>query len=605
MKNNIVRSKLLLMTFGLSLLLSACGGTGGGNSTSLSAPTPSLTIDMKQLQFSWSAVSGADHYRILENPDGASGFSVVSGADNITGTSHNVDIPVHKLDWVAAQYMVEACNTDNSSCTGSSAQTLTPADSIAATGYFKPSNTEVDQFGWSVSLSGDGNTLAVGAILEDSAATGIGGNQADNAMANAGAVYVFTKTGGIWSQQAYLKASNTDADDWFGYALALSDDGNTLAVGVNYEDSAATGINGNQTDNTMVNAGAVYVFTRTAGVWSQQAYIKASNTDGVDWFGVSVALSGNGNTLAVGAAYEDSSAIGIDGNQADNTQFNAGAAYVFTRTAGVWSQQAYVKASNTDGDDGFGISVSLSGDGDTLAVGAMMEDSATTGINGNQADNTMANAGAVYVFTRTANVWSQQAYVKASNTGADDWFGYAVTLSSDGSTLAVGVNYEDSAATGINGNQTDNTKPDAGAVYVFTRTLGTWSQQAYIKASNTDAGDGFGFAVALSGDGNTLAVGAFGETSATTGIGGNQTDNTMVNAGAAYIFTRTAGVWSQQTYVKASNTGTEWWFGYAIAMSDNNDTLAVGALGEASASTGIGGTQTDNSTPYAGAVYLY
>ena len=126
------------------------------------------------------------------------------------------------------------------------------------------------------------------------------------------------------------------------------------------------------------------------------------------------------------------------------------------------------------------------------------------------------------MFTRTAGVWSQQAYLKASNTGAGDGFGYSVALAGD--TLAVGAPFEGSNATGVNGNQADNSAP-SGAVYVFTRTGGVWTQQAYLKASNTDASDEFGIAVALVGE--TLAVGAWDEDSNATGVNGNQADNSM------------------------------------------------------------------------------
>ena len=434
---------------------------------------------------------------------------------------------------------------------------------LAQQAYIKASNTDTDdQFGWSfVALSGD--TLVVASHHEASAATGINGDQSDNSIHRAGAAYVFTRNAGVWSQQAYIKASNTGADDAFGIAFAFS--GDTLAVS-GFDDSAATGIDGDQSDSSVAGAGAVYVFTRTAGVWSQQAYIKASNAAADIFFGTSIALSGD--TLAVSTPWEDSAATGINGDESNTNADGSGAVYVFTRTAGVWSQQAYIKASNTDAFDEFGTSIALSGD--TLAVGAHEERSAATGINANQ-DNTGSENGAVYVFTRTAGVWSQQAYIKASNTDDGDHFGVSVALSGD--TLAVGTRFEDSAATGIDGDQSDNNAANAGAVYVFTRTAGVWSQQAYVKASNTDAGDGFGVRVALSGD--RLAVGARFEGSAATSIDGDETDNSAANAGAVYLFTRNAGVWSQTDYVKASNTDPGDEFGASIALS--GDTLAVGA----------------------------
>jgi hypothetical protein len=159
--------------------------------------------------------------------------------------------------------------------------------------------------------------------------------------------------------------------------------------------------------------------------------------------------------------------------------------------------------------------------GDTLVVGAPSEDSAGTGIDVDEADDSASNAGSVYVFVRSGTTWSQQAYVKASNTGEGDRFGWRVALSGD--TLAVGALSEDSAAIGIDEDQADDSASNAGAVYVFTRSGTAWSQQAYVKASNTDAGDVFGVSVALSGD--TLAVGATGESSIATGVGGTETSN--------------------------------------------------------------------------------
>ena len=172
----------------------------------------------------------------------------------------------------------------------------------------------------------------------------------------------------------------------------------------------------------------------------------------------------------------------------------------------------------------------------------------------NASDNILATSEAIALL---GNVTAEEivGYIKAGNTGAYDNFGYSVALSSDGTTLAVGASGEASAATGINVGQSDNTASNAGAVYVFTRSGTAWSQQAYIKASNTGGGDRFGGSVALSSDGSTLAVGAYGETSAATGINGDQSDNTASNAGAVYVFTRSGTAWGQQAYIKASNTG--------------------------------------------------
>jgi hypothetical protein len=386
--------------------------------------------------------------------------------------------------------------------------------------YLKASNTGAnDEFGETVAISGD--TLVVGARHEDSAAQGVGGDQADDSASDSGAVYVFRRTGTTWQQEAYLKASNTDAGDQFGSSVALS--GDTLAVGALSEDSAARGVGNGQDDDSASGSGAVYVFRRTGTTWQQEAYLKASNTDAADFFGARVALSGD--TLAVGATAED----GAGGDEDDNTASASGAVYVFRRTGTTWQQEAYLKASNVDTGDLFGASVALSGD--TLAVGAYLEDSAARGVNGDAADNGATASGAVYVFRRTGATWQQEAYVKASNTAADDQLGVSVGLAGD--TLAVGAFSEDSAAQGVDGNQDDDSVTSSGAVYVLRRKGTIWEHTAYLKASNTGADDTFS-TVALSGD--TLAVGASLEDSASTGVGGAQADESSANAGAVYVF---------------------------------------------------------------------
>ncbi len=457
--------------------------------------------------------------------------------------------------------------------------------------YLKASNTNAaDDFGWSVAISGD--TLVVGAFREDSAATGVNGNQNDNSASDAGAAYVFVRSGTSWSQQAYLKASNTNAGDNFGNPVAIY--GGTIVVSAPLEDSAATGINGNQSDNSASGAGAVYVFGRSGTTWSQQAYLKASNTNAEDYFGDTIAVSQD--TIVVGAPGEDSAATGVNGNQGDNSASYAGAAYVFVRSGTSWSQQAYLKASNTNAYDDFGFPVSISGD--TIVVGAPLEDSAATGVNGNQGDNSASSSGAAYVFVRSSSSWSQQAYLKASNTNAGDYFGNSLSISND--TIAIGAPREDSSSTGVNGNQNDNSANWAGAAYVFVRSSTIWSQQAYLKASNTQADDYFGEAVGISGD--TIVIGALYEDSSATGVNGNQGDNSAIDAGAAYVFVRSGTSWSQDAYLKASNTNAGDGFSDSVALS--GDTILIGAPYEDSAATGVNGNQNDNSADGAGAAYV-
>jgi len=179
----------MVVLFGL--LLSACGGGGGGGNdvaAPASAPTLSLTTDIKTLDFGWTAVSGATFYRLAENSDGASGFTPIGG--DLANTSYRHDIAVHRHNWSQARYVVEACNS--AGCGPASNAVDTIGAMLSAIGYFKASNTgENDVFGFSVALSADGNTLAVGAGGEASNATGINNDQTNDLAAESGAVYLY------------------------------------------------------------------------------------------------------------------------------------------------------------------------------------------------------------------------------------------------------------------------------------------------------------------------------------------------------------------------------------------------------------------------------
>jgi hypothetical protein len=527
--------------------------------------------DIKEIRFDWYAVSGATKYKLLVNPDGVSGYSLLQ--DNIVNTSTTLEISVHLTDWINASYILEVY--DGTGKLKESSPVYITELMNPTVGYFKANDpSERDNFGYDISLSADGNTMAVGAYTEDSAAF------------DAGAVYVFYRNGNIWNQQAILTGSNAALTDYFGSAVSLSSDGDTLVVGAH-------------NDGTF-NAGAVYVFSRSGSTWIEKAYIKGSNTSGSgDNFGHAVSISGDGNTLVVGAVHEDSNFSGIstDGTgEANNLLLGSGAVYVFNRSGDIWTQQAYVKASNAGEDDWFGSAVSLSTDGNTLAVGAYLEDSNATAISTDGSgglDDTAKDSGAVYIFSRSAGVWTQQAYIKASNTDANDLFGGSVSLSANGNTLVVGAIGEDSNVTGISidgTGESDNSSGFSGAAYLFSRNGSIWTQQSYIKSSNTWEADYFGHDVSISADGNTLAVAAGREDSQT---------------GAVYVFNRKANAWSQRNHVKASNAIAYDRFGSAVSLSADGNSLAVGAHQEDSNSSGIGGNQANNSLYNAGAAYLY
>jgi hypothetical protein len=401
--------------------------------------------------------------------------------------------------------------------------------------------------GLSVASSADGNTLVVGAPLE----AGEDGLQRDK-----GVVYVFTRSGTTWNEQpTLLRAPNGEGGatsrvpgDMFGWAVALAADGATLVVGAPLEDGSRTGTVDNDNDDAP-DAGAVYVFVRNAATYELQTYLKP--TPGAfdtviagDRFGSSVALAADGRALVVGAPLAEAGIRPSD--------FDDGAAYVFTGEAASWTQRALLGGPHADANarDQFGWEVTMSGDGARLAVGAPFD------------DESGAESGAAYVFATMDRVqWQREAYLKAPNAGAEDTFGFAVALSADGTTLAIGAQGEDGDATSTLNDDNDNIE-GAGAVYVYTHGDSGWSATpAYLKPSNTIEAGEFGREVSLTALGNQLAVSAPLDRSA------------QPLEGAVFVFVRAATSWHEQ----ARFDGTVSEFGNSIALTPDGATLVIGA----------------------------
>ncbi len=320
---------------------------------------------------------------------------------------------------------------------------------------------EFDFFGSSVSLSGD--RALVGARRDDTDA----GN-------SAGSAYVFVRSGSTWTEEAKLTASDAATDDFFGSSVSL--DGDRALVGAVLDDTVAG-----------TDAGSAYVFVRSGTTWTEEAKITASDAAEGDFFGSSVSL--NGDRALIGAAYDDTAAS------------DAGSAYVFVRSGSTWSEEAKLMASDAEGEDFFGSSVSL--DGDRALVGATLDDTAA-GID----------AGSAYVFVRSGTTWTEEAKLTASDGAASENFGSSVSL--DGDRALVGA---------ANGN-TEAGK-DTGSAYIFVHTGATWSEEAKLAASDAAKGDFFGRAVSLDGE-RALVGAALNDTDAGT------------DAGSAYLFGLTA-----------------------------------------------------------------
>lgn len=612
------------------LLLSGCGGgngnkdnTSGSSEASLSGLTLdgialdhtfqsdklnySASVDFSQNMITFFPVASDSRASILVNgvevaPDSASAAVTLAVGQNL------IEIVVTSDDGLTSQtYTLSVLRASASSEANLSNLSLAGA---ALDQFFQPNQTgysaSVGFLQTSVTLTPvaadagasihvNGTEISTGAsstiaLLEGQNTINLVVTAEDEVTTHSYSIDIMREDASFFAQQAYLKASDADGGysqwhgyygDQFGSSVAISED--TLVVGA---PGRSVRLIGTEWDDSKINYGVVYVFTRSDGFRSQHACLEASNAETDDQFGVSVAISGD--TLVVGAIGEDSS---INGGEENNSIFDAGAVYVFTRSSGVWNQQALLKASYLLGSTSngvigneFGYSVAISGD--TLIVGSPNVDSSDDHGEFNELFPAQSS-GAAFVFTRTDGVWNQQASLSASNAEEDDGFGASVAISDD--TVVVGAPYEDGNASG---GENDNSASNVGAAYVFNRIGGVWNQQAYLKPSTASDGHvnvfGFGFGTRVAISGATIAV-------------SYPSGNSL--KGEAFIFNLSGEVWKQQAHLKSSNDAVSYFgdgFGSSLALSD--DTLVVGAPHEDSSATG---GEADNSSSNAGAVYTW
>mgnify|MGYP000642752938 CR=1 FL=1 len=313
-----------------------------------------------------------------------------------------------------------------------------------------------------------------------------------------------------WVELKKLIASDADVEAYFAYSVGL--DGDTAVLGAFRENN----------DEVDSHIGSAYIFTRTDGSWSEQAKLVPSDGVAEDGFGWDVSISGD--TVVIGSPYADN----------DNA-FDSGAAYVFIREGGTWSEQAKLAVSTGAQEDLFGDAVCISGD--TIMVGAPLED---------VDDN---DTGSVYVFTRSGSSWSQRTKLFASDRETADYFGTAIDISGD--TVVIGAN-------GVSTLETTW----SGAAYVFTGSGESWSEQAKLIGSDTASFDRFGFSVSI--DDDTIVIGAYWD----------DIDDAD-DRGSAYVFTREDASWSEQTKLTASDGVSGDYFGTQVSI--DGDSIVIGA----------------------------
>ena len=362
------------------------------------------------------------------------------------------------------------------------------------------------EFGVSVDV--DGDTFVVGAHQE---------NDGSDSGSN-GSVYVYVRSYFAWSLQQKIVASDGAKDDHFGVSVALL--GDTLVVGANQDDD-----NGAQ-------SGSVYIFVRSGTTWTQQQKIIANDGAMSDYFGSSLALTGD--TLVVGAHRDDDKGI------------YSGSVYVYSsslNSASSWSfQQKLVPDGKLSDHDHFGESIDLAGD--ILVIGAHGDDDKGLG------------SGSVYVFVRSGGTWEKKQKLVAEIDGADgDSFGYSVALSSE--TIVVGAHMDDDKGS------------ESGSVYIFVRSdENTWTQQQKIVVDDGAWGDQFGITLALAGD--KLAVGV--------PYSDDEDGSSRLDVGTVYMYDRSGSTWTQSRKLIADSVSANAFFGSALALS--GETLIVGARGE-------------------------
>jgi hypothetical protein len=466
---------------------------------------------------------------------------------------------------------------------------ITVTRGSAESSYLRAAQSNAnDNFGASIAISGD--TMVVGAPSEDSNAVGpfrghdIAMAAANDAAQNAGAAYVFVRNDALWELQAYIKPGNTAAGALFGTMVAIS--GDTIVVGAPGDASSLTG------ETTSYASGSAYVFTRRRNRWSQAAQLKASNAGAGDYFGSAVAIADH--TIVVGAPGEGSSLTGVNNPFDNNSAYGSGAAYVFVRADDSWPQQSYLKPGRVSAGDGFGNSVGISGD--RIVVGAIGEDSGASVVNGDAQREDASGSGAAYAFLRERELWSQDAYFKASGCTAGDSFGYSVAIAGD------------SVVVGAPGSSQGD-----GAAYVFANDGGIWFEQGALSipsrpiadagaATSSGPGEAFGASVRIVND--TILIGAYGEDSQAMGWNdarGN--DGAAPNSGAAYLFARHKDSWEPADYLKPLTSRANQQFGSRIAVSA--DTLAIGAMNDGQNPRDTSSDQTELGPPGSGAVFVF
>jgi len=509
------------------------------------APQVTVGAELKALRFDWEPARRASYYRLWYKADAQSAYVPVGEIIPAMRTFARVPVSAHLLDWVNARYRVAACNDAGCRYSNEIAVADLANDTI---GYFKSDPSLLyGNLGWAIDLSADGKTL-VAAALEDA-----------SGVLYAGTAYVFQRANGEWAQQAHLSPSILQPGAGANMDVAISGDGDTVALSHPGEDIP------NTDPEQFGDVGAVYVFERSGATWTQTARIEAPDFrtygDNFGWF---VDLDQEGTTMAVMRFNGGSNGLGT--------------VAMYRKQAATWTEAARFP-STKDGENCHAMA--LSGDGAVVAKSCRTFVQLGVGVH------------ELHLFSGPN--WSMQTTLHPDSPPSYSPFG-AVALDHDGSTVVV--------------QSWTGEQPKAmlyrlnGGIYELEQEFfpGEWQVKDYPNGSLSD----FASSLALSTDGNVLAIGDRFDNGVGTGILQPPVASGSDPVGAVHVYQRRNGTWAQRSLIKRNNPAlTSSLFGHSVALGRNGRVLAIGHIGESSSATGIDGDQSDVSLTNSGAVWLY
>lgn len=364
-----------------------------------------------------------------------------------------------------------------------------------------------DAFGCSVSINSDGTRIAIGVRYSDP-----GGST----WSNAGAVYIYFKSGSSWIQEAKLVATDKASNDEFGISVCLNSDATRVVIGAFNADGGST------------DSGKVYIFLRTGTSWTQEAMMQASDKSSTDHFGISVTIDDAANRCMVGSASRGTGQGGV---------------YVFTRSGTSWAQEAIIQADIPQINSYFGNSISTDSTGVRVAIGSY-----GYAIGGNA-------RGKVFVYIRSGTVWTLEQGFIASDGATSDQFGCSVAIDSTGTRVVVGSNFADNFGT-----------PNSGKTYIFTRSGSSWIQEQILTASDKSSNYSFGYSVSINSDGSKILIGSIGALV-----------DTIPTTGKGYIFTRSGTVWTEGGGIYPATRAAGDQFGTSVSISKDGTKCVIGA----------------------------